>query len=901
MQTRSSLLSLTPPLTGSQVMPRFATRHGYGLPIHHLGKSKESLFMSLNENQIRKIKIIIASGILTFLTLAILFFITKLAPFGSKSLVISDANNQYLDFFSYFKDVLSGTNSISYSFGKTLGGSNIAVFSYYLSSPFNFLLLFFDKSQLHTFFDFVVALKLSLAAMTFSFFSVNRFEPKENTHSDIYILTAMGYALCQYNIAQSSNIMWLDGVYMLPLILLQVSKIAHRKKSWSLPFIVGAAILFNWYSAGINCVFSVFWFLFEFAYYAITQKTNFRQFFQRALRYTTNMLLGVLMSAALFLPTITALRKSTRGSLHFSNLINFSFIGEFPSVIQRYSYAATSNFGSVALFCGSLAIILALFAVLYSENHRERKLFAILLSGSLLIFYWRPLYLIFSLFQWASSFYYRYSYVAIFVILFLTIIGEKALKNRNQAHLLVKIAICFSALQILLQYCKPIQDFNYTYKMIIVVLVETVLFLSVRFINFKSHQLKKLLFLTFMAVGIFDLALNANYLIKRYSVDDIKQYQVYQMTQKKLINDINTTDNTWYRISQTTTRNMKKNGTTANYNEGLGYNYASISGYTSSPDDIQRKFLDKLGYRINGVNMCITNTSILSADSLLGVKYVLSPYAIHGLMKWHAEKEAEKTIYINPYAFPVAFTYNPSKQKVRPNTNPFVYQNELYQDLFGLQEVLYSPITYHVTPRDNNHNAKIQLDMPTKSNVTTYGSIPWKREADSSIYINGKFVTKYAGWLAPSVFYVPNTNSPFCDIDVRSNSDNFDWNDCLFYALNLDVLKKYAEIANTHKADDIHIENGFISIHTKKTGERLFLSVPADDGWDILVNGKTADIELIGDCLYSIALPDEDNHITMQYHVRYLKPGIAISLISVLGYGIYLLILRKRNKDTASV
>ena len=197
-------------------------------------------------------KAVLYSGLLTFALLCILFAVGGLAPFGSKSLAVMDADIQYLDFFSYFKDVLSGKNTIGYTFGKTLGGSNIAVFSYYLSSPFNLLLFFFSNQQLHTFFDLVVALKLTLASVAFAYFSVHRFNRSSDENLCLYVLISTAYGLCQYNFAQASNIMWLDGVYMLPFILLQVYYIVRGKKSWTLSFLVGTAILFNWYSAGID-------------------------------------------------------------------------------------------------------------------------------------------------------------------------------------------------------------------------------------------------------------------------------------------------------------------------------------------------------------------------------------------------------------------------------------------------------------------------------------------------------------------------------------------------------------------------------------------------------------------------------------------------------------------------
>jgi len=90
----------------------------------------------------------LTAGIITFCLLWLLFYIKKYVPFGVHSLASKDADFQYLDFLAYLKDVFDGKNNIDYSFSKSIGGACIGVFSYYLSSPFNLLLLLFDKSQL---------------------------------------------------------------------------------------------------------------------------------------------------------------------------------------------------------------------------------------------------------------------------------------------------------------------------------------------------------------------------------------------------------------------------------------------------------------------------------------------------------------------------------------------------------------------------------------------------------------------------------------------------------------------------------------------------------------------------------------------------------------------------------
>ncbi len=73
---------------------------------------------------------------------------------------------------------LSGKNNITYTFSKTLGGNNLGVFSYYLTSPFMLLCVFFKKTQLHAFFDVLVMLKLSTASFTFCWFLTGRFRKR---------------------------------------------------------------------------------------------------------------------------------------------------------------------------------------------------------------------------------------------------------------------------------------------------------------------------------------------------------------------------------------------------------------------------------------------------------------------------------------------------------------------------------------------------------------------------------------------------------------------------------------------------------------------------------------------------------------------------------------------------
>jgi len=117
-------------------------------------------------------------------------------PFGYKTVAVDDAKIQYIDFFTYYVDVLRGTRSLTYDFSNMMGGSTFGLFSYYLASPFNFLLYFFGKEGVYRFFNIAVALKLATAGATFCWYLQRRFA--DRIQSVFVIALSMGYALTEH-------------------------------------------------------------------------------------------------------------------------------------------------------------------------------------------------------------------------------------------------------------------------------------------------------------------------------------------------------------------------------------------------------------------------------------------------------------------------------------------------------------------------------------------------------------------------------------------------------------------------------------------------------------------------------------------------------------------------------
>ena len=79
-----------------------------------------------------RVRIALVSSFFTILLLLCIMVMDDFSPFGNRTFAVHDGHIQYIDFFAYFKDVLNGKNSISYTLSESLGKDTLTTFSYYL-------------------------------------------------------------------------------------------------------------------------------------------------------------------------------------------------------------------------------------------------------------------------------------------------------------------------------------------------------------------------------------------------------------------------------------------------------------------------------------------------------------------------------------------------------------------------------------------------------------------------------------------------------------------------------------------------------------------------------------------------------------------------------------------------
>lgn len=191
----------------------------------------------------------------TFLTL--IFISLGICPFGNNTPLVVDMDGQYVDFLLYYKTIILENNNFLYSFSQTLGGNMFGFSSYYLFSPFNLICLLFSRETIPIAVTIIIILKISLSGLTFNVFLKDESKSSYNLTS---LLFSTAYALMAYNTAYYYTIIWLDGIILLPIVILGINKIINGQKSIIYIISLFLSILTNYYIGFMIFIFSFLYF-----------------------------------------------------------------------------------------------------------------------------------------------------------------------------------------------------------------------------------------------------------------------------------------------------------------------------------------------------------------------------------------------------------------------------------------------------------------------------------------------------------------------------------------------------------------------------------------------------------------------------------------------------------------
>ena len=113
---------------------------------------------------IKKNKYIFLSTVATALFLLIFMIVKGMEPFGDQTLVNYDCQSQIYPLLCTLHDKLRNGGSFFYSWEGGLGDGFLPTYFYYLSSPINLFVVFINKSDIRSFINITIVLRMTLSA-----------------------------------------------------------------------------------------------------------------------------------------------------------------------------------------------------------------------------------------------------------------------------------------------------------------------------------------------------------------------------------------------------------------------------------------------------------------------------------------------------------------------------------------------------------------------------------------------------------------------------------------------------------------------------------------------------------------------------------------------------------------
>jgi uncharacterized membrane protein YfhO len=851
---------------------------------------------------------VVMSFIIPIIILSLIFIKMGMYPFGNKTILTSDMKGQYVHFFSAYKDIILKGKSLFYSWNAGMGLNFIGIFSYYVSSPLNIILLLVPNKYLVVGILVILLIKIGLSGCFFSIYLKYKFKKNDSS----ILLFSIMYAFISYSIVYSYNIMWLDGVFLLPIVLMGVEKLIRENKV--VFFIISLIILFvsNFYIAFMVGLFSVLYFF--TAYFTEKSVINYKELFRSLFTYIISGIIAVGCVSVIMIPTYYSLKA---GESPFSSLpgwgMNFNVFDIFSRLLVG-SYDTPLN-GLPNIFCGVMPIlILPLFYTNKNIQIKEKVIYTLLLGFMLVSLDNERLNVIWHGLHVPSCFPYRYSFLVSFIIL---IIAYKAFINFNHINIndLVKsfVIICFFVVLIQKIGYSYLSTINYYLTFAFLIIYFSVLYIFSK-CKIKYRQFISIILIFIVMVEVF----TSSYLLlskvdKMLGFSSINEYQSFVEKYKPTISKIQKDDKSFYRMGKTFF---------LTHNDSLSLEYNGIGSFTSTANQNLNIMLNSLGFygAASNQEMEYEGATIIT-DSIFGVKYILSKNKINNYYtKYYDDKNVQ--VYKNPFELPIGFLVSNKLNNYSATENCFENQNNILRLMDGNQnnETYFKPISNVevklnnlTVTKNNGFNQYIKID-PSKEasieytvkqvgNYPIYGFLRQNSTTNgASVYIDGKLENNYYihNYYKSYILEIDKNNSSNSKtIKISLNDNELTMKDELFYYLDMakteNTLNKLSyNTLNVTKYNDTSI-SGNVKVTDNKL---LFTSIPYDSGWSVKVDGKNANIHKVMGALIGVEMQKGNHTIEFDFIPKGLYQGLLISIISIIVLiGLLFYEFRKKNNN----
>ncbi|WP_124066020.1 YfhO family protein [Clostridium sp. E02] len=792
---------------------------------------------------------LIAAFFVPMVVMIIIFAQRGIFPFGEESFLRTDMYHQYAPFFSEFRYKLAHGGSLLYSWDIGMGVNFAALYSYYLASPLNWFLIVCPSKYIIEFMTYMIVFKIGLSGLTFAWYLRKHY--KTNDFGVAFF--GVFYALSGYMAAYSWNIMWLDCIFLFPLIMLGLERLVRKKKCFLYCITLGLSILSNYYISIMICIFMVLYFI---SLLVLEGKKPWKETGLHIGNFTLYSLLAGGLSAVVLLPEIYALQMTASGDFNFPQ--TFSAYFSIFDMLARHLPAVETEIGLdhwPNIYCG---VAVLMFFLLYLGCDRIRQKEKIVVCSLILFFFAsfsvNVLNFIWHGFHFPNSLPCRQSFIYIFLLLAACYHAYIHLDHIPWKHV---VTAFFASVIFVLMAQKLITDDAYHFSVFYVSIIFLSCYAGMIWLYQKGRSRNMLVLL---ALGLVSLEAAVNTTVTSVTTTSRINYVSDNQTSRDLASKLVPNDS-FYRVK-------KKSYKTKN--DGAWLNFPTVSLFSSTANADLSKFFKKIGCESSTNAYSITGSTPL-VDALFGVKYFIYSDEEDGYSKL-ITKEEDLQLRENPYALSLGFmvSYDLENNWQLDLSNPADVQND-FSVVLGADPVL-SKVTGEITG-------------------TKYTFTP-DQDGDYYVAVNNKKVEKVYAVLGEETKTFDNVNRGYLldlgflkagEAVTLNNNDNEQDLVAQSYRLSPEGLKSVYEILNKNplkltRWSDTRIQG---TVNADQAG-LLYLSIPFDKGWSIKVDGKEVEPYKLFDTFLSVHVTAGTHAITLEYMPQGLNTGAIITSVSVL-------------------
>ena len=823
---------------------------------------------------IKRCQISIAAFALPVLCLCLLFAIRGIYPFGGISNMAEDMEIQYADLFAWYRRVLMGQAGPEYSFSMSIGMPTAAVLGYYLLSPVNLLALFFTPERMQLCFFVISAVKLGLCGLFFSIYARGRFQAGALPA----VAMSLAYAFGQYTVGQMTNILWLDGVYMLPLVLLGIWRWVEKRWGGLLLASMALSIVFNWYTVYMNGLFAVIYYLFEMAYTpACRRAARGAKGFAGLLAV---MALSVGVSAAVFLPV--ALGQMAGRSTDSAVWVIPSFSSTAMEILNGFHIGHVFPSVKITPFCSVWGLGF-FFALWFDRGLSARQKLACAALVGFMVFSeaFGPMSYLWCAFKLSGSYMYRFHYLLQAAMLIAA--AEMMCRAWREGRAHAKALACGAGLYVLVllatHLAMPYGDGRAYWELGLIALYALLLVL-------RGAGLRRAAAAGAVALLLAETVWNAYLLRPNAYVLDAYSQPAYAAAQQALVSEVRALDGGIYRMEQDTNRQRESpNPDLYNpmfyANEAMPYGYQGLQTYTSSYVKETSVFMARLGYCRTDFPT-VYKAPLLMCDSLLGVKYLLTAKEHPAGFEPAGIEGNGKAVYLNPYALPLAFGANEAVLAADGGQSGFAFINQLYNAIRGVQDDILQ---------------KVELDEGIPDIQSVYYDIPLEASGEDkllyacleplmpcSVYIDAEKRFDYSGdyWKNNDYIVPIGFVEEYATMEVYIDNMYRSMPAPTLYALD---MPHFAQVIEDIRGGAAQVErfadDGVRARYTADADGHVLFTIPYDAGWRVWVNGREARPLRAAGALMAVPVSAGESVIELRYHTRGQWAGIGISALSL--------------------